>query len=139
MLQRRRRTTRFQVESLEGRAIPSIIATSAVIVLSNKRFAYIYGHTTSPTVAGQTLEIKATEHLGTNSHLIETRLDYTVVEPTIAHGRTGHFAAYVETSNPNQHFYFRGKFTVFAVNITSKTDPHVIERTETRDVPASGD
>jgi hypothetical protein len=43
MLQRRRRTTRFQVEKLEGRAAPGIIATSAVIDLSNKRFAYIYG------------------------------------------------------------------------------------------------
>ena len=139
MLQRRRRTTRFQVETLEGRAIPSIIATSAVIDLSNRRFAYIYGHTTSPTVAGQTLEIIATEHRGRNSDLVETKLDYPVVASTSVEGRTGHFSAYIETANKNERFYLGGKFTVFAVNITSRTDPHVVERTETKDVPVSGD
>jgi hypothetical protein len=139
MLQRRRRTACFQVEKLEGRAAPSIIATSAVIDLSNKRFAHIYGHTTSPTVAGETLEIIATEHRGRNSDLIETKLDYTVVASTSVHGHTGHFSAFVETANRNQHFYLGGKFTVFAVNITSRTHPHVVERTETRDVHVRGD
>jgi hypothetical protein len=90
-------------------------------------------------MAGQTLEIKAIEHRGKNSDLVEARLDYPVVASTSVEGRTGHFSAYIETANRNQHFYLGGKFTVYAVNITSKTDPHRIEDEETRNVPVSGD
>ena len=53
MFERRRRTTHVQVEKLEGRAAPGIIATSVVIDAADKRFAHIYGYTTSPTVVGK--------------------------------------------------------------------------------------
>jgi hypothetical protein len=139
MLQRRRRTAHFQVEKLERRAVPSIIATSAVINLSNKRFAHIYGYTTSPTGAGETLEIAATEQRARGADRIVTRIDYTVVAPTPNHDHTGRFSAYVETANKYEHFYLDGNLTVFAVNITSRTDPHTVEQTETAHVHIRGD
>jgi hypothetical protein len=139
MLQRRRRPTRFQVEMLEGRAVPSIIATSAVINAADKRFAYIYGHTTSPTRVGETLEIRATEHLAHSSITIVAHREIARVESTSVAGHTGVFSAYVETSHRDRHFTTDGTFTVVAINVTNLFNPHEVERTTTRDVPVSQD
>jgi hypothetical protein len=139
MLQRRRRTTHFQVESLEGRAAPSIIATSVVINAADKRFAHIYGHTTFPTKVGETLEIRATEHLANSSVTVVAHREITRVESTSVAGHSGTFSAYIETSHRDRHFSTDGTFTVVAINVTNLFNPHEVERTTTRDVPVRQD
>jgi hypothetical protein len=129
---------RFQVEKLEGRSAPSVIATSAVLDLSDRRFAHIYGYTTSPTKEGEILEIKATEHIPGESIKLKTFAAFTEVAPTIVPGRTGAFSARVESIS-GLRFARSGTFAVLAINITSRSHPHEVDRTTTEQVPVTSD
>jgi hypothetical protein len=137
MLQRRRRTTRFQVETLEGRAAPAIVATNALLVLTSPGEVWIRGHTTAPTHEGDRLEIKATEHLATGKK-IESFTVVTEVKPSIFPGPVGAFRTYVDATN-GQHFSRNGTFTVVAINIGTIFHARVVERDTTHDVPITVD
>jgi hypothetical protein len=133
MLQRRRRTNRFQVETLEGRAAPAIIATSALLVLTSPREAWIRGNTTDPSVEGDRLEIKATEHLA-GGRKIETFTAITEVKQSTIPGPAGAFRVNVDAVG-KERFSRDGTFTVVAINIGTQFHPREVERTTTHDVP----
>jgi hypothetical protein len=137
MLQRRRPTTRFQVETLEGRAAPAIIATSALLVLTSPREVWIRGHTTDPTVEGDRLEIKATEHLA-HGKKIETFTAVTEVKPSTIPGPAGAFRVNVDAIG-KERFSRDGTFTVVAINIGTQFHPREVERTTSHHVPITVD
>jgi hypothetical protein len=138
MLQRRRRTTRFQVETLEGRAAPAITATSALLVLTSPKEVWIRGYTTRPTHEGDRVEIKATEHLA-SGRKIEAFAAVTEVKPSIfPDSRIGVFSANVDATG-GESFSRDGTFTVVAINIGTIFHPHESDRTTSHEVPITVD
>ena len=137
MLERRRRTTHFQIERLEGRALLSLVADIVVITPPHLKSAILRGHTTSPTVEGETLEITATEHRA-HSPTIDSSVEFTQVESSSISGDSGSFIANLKPNNRSHDWYTNGTFTLVITNITSRTNRHVIEHTRTT-IPASVD
>jgi hypothetical protein len=130
MFERRRRTNRFQVETLEGRVAPGIVATYATAFRYGE-VLLIKGYTTLPTRQGDTLDIFATEGpLGNHPHNRSSKHQHTVVgEPFAATGHTGRFEILLESSNPNQRWYDDGRVTVYMTSITSGANKHHVEST----------
>jgi hypothetical protein len=127
MSKRRRRTTHLQVETLDGRAVPSIVITYAVVDLTREKFAQIHGLTTSPSKPGQDIEIRATEHWPHDPKTIHAiHPNYTEIYTT-SKGYSGIFVAYVEAPG-NQHWIPGATLSVIAFNITSRAHPHTIDR-----------
>jgi hypothetical protein len=110
-----------------------------VIDFSDLRIATIHGYTTSPTVEGETLEIKATEHLAyRRGKVIEASTAFTEIASTSVPGRTGAFSAHIE-SKFREWFQPHGTFTIVAINVTSRSHPKEVDRTTTEHVPISLD
>ena len=137
MLQRRRRTTRVEVERLEGRALLSLVADIVVIVPPHLKSAVLRGHTTLPTTVGETLEISASEHRAGHA-TIEAKTDFTEVGPSSIAGDSGFFIANLKPANGAHDWYTTGTFRLVITNITSRTHRQVVEHTRT-EVPASID
>ena len=137
MLKRSRRTTRFQVETLETRAVPSLVADIVVITSPHLKSAILRGHTTTPTVQGETLEITATEHRA-HSPTIDSDVEFVVVGPSSIRGDSGFFSANLKPANRSHDWYDNGTFTLNITNITSRTHRHVVEHARVV-IPASVD
>jgi hypothetical protein len=121
MFERRRRTTRFQVEKLEGRAAPGIIATGAFLQRAGE-ILLVKGHTTSPTRHGETLEIWATETLpGLPIPNVISKDQITVVEGPRLPGETGHFSIRLASKDPYDHWSLDGTIHVYMENISIRS------------------
>jgi hypothetical protein len=139
MFQRVRRSTHFQVEKLEGRAIPSIVIDYAHVISIHPQTVVISGYTTFPTEPGQILEITAIERLPGSHRTIEGEFPrhFVVARPNNP-DYSGRFLASIHAPR-GEHWVPGGTMKVVAENITSLSRRYVIDRGTVSHLPIHPD
>jgi hypothetical protein len=114
MLKRRRRTTVFKVEQLEGRVVPSAMAAKAVIIGDSSTTLNLSGYTTLPNAPGEHLELRAIELLPRLRHFVVGRITTVVVKPASHPGHSGSFSATIHVEDPLESFHAGGEVDLTA-------------------------
>jgi hypothetical protein len=126
MLKRVRRTTVCKVELLEGRIVPSAIASKADVIGNSSATLHLNGYTTLPVHPGEHLQLSVVEH-GKTHHppMVAGRVTTVVVEPTIHPGDSGAFSATIHVAIATERFFAGGELEVDAGLLSGR---RVVER-----------